>query len=306
MEKYNDFLDTIKSENTRNAVLVILKKLERFIDGKNIKRIGNIPPEFVDLFLKKECSGKSETTISNTISRMKLIFSYYHNKEAVSHLSLNYVKQILEYKEPKYYTPSEIHCMIEDLLNFQDKVLILLTYLGLYDNNFNIIRNLRKDQYFDKKLYLEDKTIELSDYSANIIEKAIEETVVDKYIFSGNKVDETYRLRDDTPYIIKTKDRKGAADLVPVATIKKRFILIARYLDDEDITPVAIKNSRMIYDLVKLEFKENYGFDINQVELKNYMKDNNMKGTIEKINMSKKEIKKEIISDIIFRKDFFI
>lgn len=299
-------LSSIKSENTKNAILAINKKLEKFMESIDIKDIRELTSYDVDTFLKAEYTGKSETTVSNIISRIKILFSYFDNRAAVKHLSLHYFEEITQVKENEYLTPEEVYNIIESLLNYQDKALVLLTYIGLYDNDFNTIRHLRKDQFKDGILYLDNKTIKLNSYCKHIIENTIKEEQMEKYIFQEGRKSNPYKLNNDTPYILKSKLRKGSADILPSITLKKRFEIFGRYMGVNKLSAIMLKNSKQIYDIIKLEYEENLGMDINQIALKDYCKENFMTGQVEKLNMAKKKIKFKIIKEIIDGKTFFI
>ena len=299
------YLDKFKNDNSRKAAYSIIKKLGRYIeyDGNNIK---NLYPAEVDLFVKKECTGKSETTISNIVCRIKDICSFYDNEEASKHLSLTYVKGITEAKKNEYLTPYQVYELINKLINYQDKVLVLLIYLGLYDNDFETIKNLKSKQFNVDYLILEDgERIMLNDFCSNIISEAIKETTCEKYVFSHGRMANPYTLQS-SEYILKSRERTTNAEnsTVPTITLKKRFESFAKYTGIDGLSPVMLKNSKYIYDLVKLEFDENLGLNINQIELMNYCKENDMRGSIGKLNLSKKEIKDKIIKEIIEGKDF--
>lgn len=312
------YLDKFTSDNTRNGAITVVKKMDAYITylidkfdynlvEHDLSSIQQFEADDVDLFIKRECSGKSETTISNTASILKDMFSFFNNESATYHLSLAYVRTITEVKENKYLTPCEIYECIEQLKNYQDKVLLLFCYLGLYDNGFETIRHIRKENFKpDNTLELDDgRVIELSDYSAEIIYGAIKETSCEKYVFSEGRAASPYKLNNDTPYIIKSKERKGAKEIVTQATLKKRFELISRVVEREEINPVTVKNSKVIYDMVKLEYDNNLGMDINQLVLKEICKEANVRGTIEKLNMSKKKLKSKIIKEIVDGKVVF-
>lgn len=306
VKNYENYIEKFKTENTKTAAISLINKMDRYIKG-DLEYIKKISPEEIDLFMIAECTGKSETTISNVISRVKDLCVFFGNKEASSHLTLSYVKEKTHFKETKLLSPAEIQKAIESLVNFQDKVLLLFTYIGLYDNDFETIRHLRKDQFKpNHTLELDNgEVIKFNKYCADIVYGAIKEETNEKNVVSEGRETKPYLLNNDTPYIIKTKLRKGGADIVPAATLKKRFTQIAKVAEDNRIIPVNVKNSKFIYDLVKLEYEQNFGMDINQLELKQYCKDNEMKGTIEKLNMSKKEMKTQILEEIVKKQIFF-
>lgn len=297
-----EYLSKFTSENTKKAALTLLKKLARYIEN-DLENVRFIEKFKIDMFIKKELNGKSESTISNTISRLKDLCSFYNN-DAASHLTLDYVKSITKAKTVNYLTPYQVYRAIEDLLNYQDKALVLLCYLGCYDNEFKTIRNLREDQFKGDYLLLDNgKKIMLNQYCSNIINKAIKEYSVRKYTFLDKFEEVVYELKY-TGYIIKAGDRRDYSyDVVANSTLRNRFQTFAKAIGIEDFSAVMLKNSKYLYDLVKLECTTNFGFDINQDILAEYCKDNNMKGSIAKLNISKREIKFKIIEEIANKQD---
>ena len=55
-----------------------------------------------------------------------------------------------------------------------------------------------------------------------------------------------------------------------------------------------------------MEYETNDGIEINQIELKNILKENNVKGMIKQLNMVKKIMRLKIMNEIINGKAFFI
>lgn len=297
------YLDKFTSENSKKSATSLLRKLSKYIQN-DLENIRFIKKREIDMFVKKELNGKSESTISNTISRLKDLCNSYNNDSA-SHLTLDYVKSITQAKSFNYFTPFQMYKIIEDLLNYQDKALVLLCYLGCYDNDFTTIRNLREDQFKGDHLLLDNGTrIELNSYCSQVISRAIAEDSAYKYLFLDRFEESTYDLRS-TGYIIKALDKSNTIgnDVVASSTLKNRFQTFAKATGVKDLTAVAIKNSKYLYDLVKLECDTNFGFDINQEILLEYCKDHKMKGSLTKLNMSKKEIKFKIIEEIAKKQD---
>lgn len=304
----NEYLQSIENNNSRKSAESLIKKLKAFYrlnnDNDLEMKIKTTDSAMVELFLKKECEGKSETTISNTINQVKKIFKFYNNNEAIQDFNLMYIKKQVNHKNSLYYTPNEVKNIINNTINFQDKALILLTYLGLYDNNFNAIRNLKKEYFYEdeRKIVIpagaETKIINLTNYATRIVKGAIDENFMEKYNTKAERRSSPYALKDGE-YIFKNKDRAGALDKIGTMTLKKRIEAIKNYIGDENLSPVTLKNSKNIYDLVNLEYKYNFGMDINQLELRQYMKDNQLRGSIELLNISKKNIKDRIIKEIV-------
>ena len=305
--KYKSYLDTIKGAGTKTAATTLLKKLECYTDEHNISDIQSMKRDDVDNFLKEDLKGKSPTTIGNTISRIKHLFAFYGCEEETGHLNLYYVKGITNTKEIKYLTPGQVYNLIESLINYQDKALVLMCYMDLYDKDFETIRNAKRDNFKGNKLYLDnDRCIKLNDYCSFIIQKAIEEDVMEKYIFQDGRNVKPYNINTSSPYILTSKERKGKAEILPSITLKKRFEVFAKHSNIDKLSAVMLKNSRIVYEMIKREYEENFGFDINQLEIKNHFKENNIIGQVEVLNMRKKEMKSKIINEIITGKTVFI
>lgn len=298
-----EYLRKFKSENTKAAAMTLIKKLGRYIND-DLNNIKDIKKYEIDMFIKKEMEGKSETTISNTVSRLKDLCSFYGN-ESAQHLNLNYVKEITQAKKSVYLSPYEIYRVIENLINWQDKALLLLAYIGLYDNDFKTIKSLRVDQFKGDRIELDDgRVIELNEYCSNIISNAIKEESAYKYMFITDRIEEAVYDLKITPYIIRTGDRTHSeSEMVSTSALIKKFKVFGKATDVENLSVTMIKNSEFLYRLVKLEVETNFGLDINQVELSNYCKENNLRGSIGKLNLSKKEMKYKIMSEILSGKD---
>lgn len=308
MNRIRDFLKDIENDNSRIALASLIDKLNNYMEIKD-SNIYNMDREDLDLFIKRELGGKSNTTIASTISRLKKLFKGIDKSEIVEGLNLNYVKSITEVKRDLYLTPEEVYKMIEELINYQDKALVLLCYMGLYDNNFDTISHLKTKQidFKNKVIKLNNgKEIKLNGYCLDILEKAAKEDEVEKYIFQENRRSTSYKLNTESEYFLKSKKRQGGVDVLPPITLKKKIELYGRWVGIEKLTPISLKNSRVIYDIVKLEYETNCGLEINQLELKNILKENNIPGTIEQLNMSKKVLRMKIIKEIIEGKTWFI
>lgn len=302
-------LNGIQSKNTQNGVITIIKKMEDFFDSE--KRIEDVEMEELIEFISEKYEGKSETTISNTISRIKIIFRYFDLGDKIKDLKLTAIKGQLKTKQGSYFTPSEIYKVIESVENYQEKALVLLVYMGLYDDNFEAIRSIKRDNIIKNKLIVEvenekNREIELNDYEAQVLKRCSVEEENVKYTLNSDYKVEGYAL-SDTPYLFRTKKRVGGEESkVSIPTMKKRVELIGNVAEVEGFTVMSIKNSRLIYDLVRMEFEENYGEEINQVALKDHMKDEHIKGCIEQLNVVKKSMRMKILRDIIKENDWFI
>ena len=114
------------------------------------------------------------------------------------------------------------------------------------------------------------------------------------------------RIRDRNGYLIRgVASTKSNNPMTSATALKKKFTLFSKFLDVQGFTPVNIKNSKTLYDLIALELKFNDGFDINQRALRDFMEENNKKGSIEHLNMHKKSMKDKFLFDIIEHNNTF-
>lgn len=303
----NRYINSISNENTKKAFITIAQKIEEYAKRKN-KDFLDFNKDDIDDLIKTQYKKASETTLANLISQLKNFYKFYGKSNIVNHLNLNYVKSIAPYRKHEFFTPEQIYNFIERLHNFQDKALVALTYIGLYDENFETIRHLKESQIHEGYIDVKGKKIEISPYIYNILMKAMMETVAYKYIDQFPK-DENAKviLKENTGYLLRAKKIKNSTqDVISLVSIKKKFVAYAKFLGEENFTPITVKNSKTLYDLVKLELELNSGFDINQIELKRICKEENKKACVEQLNVSKKEIKNKIIKDILLNKDVFI
>lgn len=303
----NRYINSISNENTKKAFITIAQKIEEYAKRKN-KDFLNFNKDDIDDLIKTQYKNASETTLANLISQLKNFYKFYGKSNIVNHLNLNYVKNITPYRKHEFFTPEQIYNFIERLHNFQDKALVALTYIGLYDENFETIRHLKESQIHKGYIDVKGKKIEISPYIYNILMKAMMETVAYKYIEQFPKDEKAKAiLKENTGYLLRAKKIKNSTqNVISLISIKKKFVAYAKFLGEENFTPTTVKNSKTLYDLVKLELELNSGFDINQIELKRICKEENKKACVEQLNVSKKEIKNKIIKDILLNKDVFI
>lgn len=307
------YIETIENENTRKAALVVIKKLDKYIEQINeatetkILCVGDLKDYDVESFIKNNSVGKSNTSILNTIAIIKRLLKHYNNEVAAKDLNLNYIRSLIEVRKTQLLTPYEVYLAIAKVENYQEKALILLIYMGLYDKQFDTIRNIKISDINKYTLKLKDgRIIELNQYCADILKLAAQEKTMVKYSEKSVSYTTPYTL-SDSEYLLRTKARKGGNQgMISIPSLSKRMELISRVVGDDRLTTVNLKQSKVVYDLIKLEFEQNLGEDINQIFLAEYLKENNVSGAIGYLNLYKKELKTKIIEEIIKGKTAFI
>lgn len=304
MKTIHTYLQSMKNENTRKANTALVVKLEDFC-GTIGTTIETLSAKDLEEFLKINYTNSIVSSVYSTVSRLKKIFTYLENKECLETLNFSFTEQYLKPKRDRLYTPKEIVDRIDSLLNTQDKCIVLFCYLGLYDSNFETIRNLKETDLKGDTLYLPNgKKIKLSSYAKNIVKEAILENTYESYYPNNSGEYVTYELKPNTSHIIKGINASKTRDIVSAILVKKRIATFADFLGDKDFTPVAIKNSKTVYDFVYKEYSENNGNEINQLVLIDYCKENNIVGCIEHLNVIKKLMRADILNEIENNDDF--
>lgn len=298
MKKY---LDSIKNISTKKSIMITLTQLEDYSNKIN-KDFKSFDSNDIDGFIEDTFKNYSLISGIRKASSLKSIYKYLNSNEA-NHLTKHYLKTRFNFKDEKLYTPFEIFNIIESLKNAQDKCLVLLLYLGLYDSGFTIIRNLKESDLKGNVLYLDNcRHITLSDYSANIIREAINEKSYLLYDTGDNSIAIPKELNPNTNHIIKSINNSKSSEIVSSIFISKRIETFADYIEDVDFTPVAIKNSKTIYDLIYIEYLQDK--TLLYEECLKYFKDNNITGSLTQLRLIKKNYDESITEEIKENKDF--
>ena len=301
MNEMELYLNSISNANTRKAITLIYNKLLIF-SNKNKKRVDAFSKNELLVFLDENYHGKSETTIANAIIGLKKLYKAAGKGSVLQDVSLLTVRDRLEAKTKKVFTPREVQDIVEGLKNYQDKALVCLIYSAcMYDDEFKIIRNIKEMDIYRDKIITGGKEYKINDYVYDILCRAKEEIMYETYDNT-----EDFNLRDRNGYLLRGRDsvKPVRTEVLSAITLKKRFKTFADWANEPDFTPTNIKNSRIIYDLAKLEFETNSGMDINQQALVDHTKEIlQQKGCVERINLSKKTAKDKIFEQIINNED---
>lgn len=301
MGKIAEFINEIENVNTKKALNLVYRKLNTFAET-NQKTVENLTEEEIRKFLLQVYAGKSETTISNAIASIKRCFKAIGKSEVVANINYINLKKDIFYKKDIYFTPTEVYEIVENLLNYQDKALVLLVYAcDLYDENFETIIHLKEHQIKEDHIEIKNRKIYFNEYVGAIFHMAKEEMVYEKY---NNSLESSITLRPKNGYFMRGQvSLKSDNPFVSTIMLKKRFKTYSDYLEIEGLTPINLKNSKLVYDLAKMELEYNDGIDINQLTLKNYIKDTKKTCCIERVNMGKKSMKERIFEEIIKKED---
>ena len=288
------FLATIENPNSKTAYDSLFNSLLLYCSRVN-KDLDTFTKADIDDFFKKSYPTVTVTTISNRMSQTKKLFkSNILNKGSiVSHLSLSYISNIVNIKECKIYTPQELLQAIDKLKNPMDKALIILIYHGFYNKDFETIINLRRDDVGDDYVLKGTEKITLPKYCMDILKSAAEQEIYERY-----DIDEKAPLSYGSPYLIRCLHHSSRRGKVSCIFLRKKMASLAEYLEDEDFSAVAIKNSKHAYQFIRGELGNGFSDRTPILELKDYCIRNGIKMYVERISIAKEKIKDQIICEI--------
>lgn len=294
MENFYKLLSNTNSKNTFATLMNKIKDYERKIQ-KNYKNFNE--NDYLNFFLENY-SNLTSATICNAITMLRKACRYENID--LDFLNIKFLRNNgMQMKEQNYFSPSEIKEIVDSLLNAQDKALVMLTYIGFYNEDFYTLRNLKRSQIqFDKVVFDNGVEIEVSSYLEEILLDAKLEEF--NYKYTGDL--DTYDL-NDSPYLFRGRTSKNKDKLSSV-TLKKRFKMISDYLGIENFTAVKVKHSGTLYNLVKYEMKRKTF--LKRHEIRDYCVINDIKAGIETLEKALKDIREKIEDDILNEKDNFI
>ena len=203
------------SDSIVKAYLVVFKKIKELEEqlGKDAKDFN-----LLELHVMLKClSSKSYHSINVKWCLMKNYIKYYGNSYP-DRITQDDIKLYIdtEENENRYISRKDLEKAVNNLENPQDRVMLLLLFEGVYDSTCKQLLNLRVDQINtkDKEIYLEDRTIKISDFTNEEIKVSLKTSLFYKL---GNCGDyplssEVYKLNTDSPYIIRTKPSKRTKD----------------------------------------------------------------------------------------------
>lgn len=292
-----NFYKLLSNSNSKNTFATLMNKMENY-ERKINKTYKNFDKnDYLNFFLEYY-SNLTSATICNAITMLRKACKYENID--LDFLNIKFLRNNgLKMKKQNYYSPSEIKEIVDSLLNAQDKALVMLTYIGFYDEDFKTLKNLRRSQIqFDKIIFDDGTEFEVSSYLEDILLDA----TLEEFNYKYNGELDTYDL-NDSPYLFRGRASKNKEVLSSV-TLKKRFKMINDYLGLENFTAIKVKHSGTLYELVKYEMKRKE--NLKRHDIRNFCVINGVKAGIETLETALKEMREKIQNDILSEKDNFI
>ena len=298
MFEIEEFLNSLENENTRLSHKSVLNKLSLYCKENNYE-LHMLNENLIVDFLKQHYSNRARKTQCCAISTLNIFFKYLNNPFIMSKVNLAKLSETSSPIDTKVYSPIEIEYIINTLENEQDKALIcLLYYCNAWDKELNLIRNLKEEDISENSISLNGFKVSISDTVYNILLDACTNSTYLKY----NPTRELSIY--DSDYVIKTtRSTSKKDDRVALSTLKGRLNDIGKYIGSKGFTATAIKNSRLIYDIIRYEYDYNAGKDLTASQIKELFCGTSYKFSVESINPVKKKFKSKILSQITGNRD---
>ncbi|MGK4040850.1 hypothetical protein AB0Y20_01015 [Heyndrickxia oleronia] len=165
-------------------------------------------------------------------------------------------QQFVDENIVQFISKSELDYMVKRITNYQDKIIPVLLFNGVYGTQSSEIRNIQRkhlEEIKNNKLTVYDdvkgaREIELEDYVIQMMWKALEEERYDLNNGLG-----TDRFTDfpliESDYVIKPvkKGRALAGQRASQMLVIQRFEDIKEWFEYPDISPKSINRSGMLY-----------------------------------------------------------
>lgn len=183
-----EFFKYLSNTNSQQTFLTLKSKIENY-EREIQKKYLDFSEKDIINFFKKHYNNKKPATVCNAITMIRKLFNFYNKN--LDFLKIQFLKDNgLNVSVQEYFSPSELKELTDSLQNAQDQALVMLIYNGLYDNDFQTIRNLKKDFIYE----IQDSKFKISPYLEGILfDASLEE-------FNYNLEGKTYDL-NDTDYL---------------------------------------------------------------------------------------------------------
>ena len=193
--------------------------------------------------------------------------------------SRDYADRYIHVNDELVLTKSEVKSVCNALVNYTDKFLVYMLFMGL---KINEVRNIKVSDVADDYSYIKvgNKNILLDDYAKRITRLAIKQDVYYKLL----NVNADLRARDyfefnmSSPYLIKSlPSKRNGNGMNPVAltTLQRRLIKLSENFEGTArLNEESLNTSKILYDMFELHVNNNIDWHIPNIE--EYLRVNNI------------------------------
>ena len=193
--------------------------------------------------------------------------------------SRDYTDRYIHVDDELVLTKSEVKSVCNALVNYTDKFLVYMLFMGL---KINEVRNIKVSDVAADYSYIKvgNKNILLDDYAKRITRLAIKQDVYYKLL----NVNADLRARDyfefnmSSPYVIKSlPSKRNGNGMNPVAltTLQRRLIKLSENFEGvARLNEESLNTSKILYDMFELHVENNVEWTIPKIN--EYFKINNI------------------------------
>ena len=193
--------------------------------------------------------------------------------------SRDYADRYIHVDDELVLTKSEVKSVCNALVNYTDKFLVYMLFMGL---KINEVRNIKVSDVADDYSYIKvgNKNVLLDDYAKRITRLAIKQDVYYKLL----NVNADLRARDyfefnmSSPYVIKSlPSKRNGNGMNPVAltTLQRRLIKLSENFEGTArLNEESLRTSGLLYDMFELHV--NNGVEWHIPEIEKYLRVNNI------------------------------
>lgn len=257
LEKYiNNLKTSYVSPSTLNSTKNLLNKMNLFFLESNYSLSDFNDIETIISFFSS-LGLKSKNSLAVNLSIFKKFYNYLITQEIVSAPFTVKIKDlehlVLEFNNIKYVTKDELYDLMSQLKNSQDKVILLLSYLGLTGKEASDVRLLKiSDIDFKNNIIKLDDRIFKFDYRDSLILKAaISESEYEYY----TKNESSCLIRTNEPLVKSDYLVQGVKNIngpLSYNSFKSRYVEYNNCLKS-NLSPISLKNSMIAENIIKLQ-----------------------------------------------------
>lgn len=248
--------------------------------------------------LIKYCKKYLITKNNYSIDKIKEIL-FYTNSEIRKRGSC----KVLNYKQFEYsestldniFSKSELNDCVDQLENAQDQAMVYCLFFGIYGKKAEEIINLKISQVDlkNKKIYLQNRIIEMDDLFVDIMSSALEQEIYCPIYIQGEKRYSEFKFNMNSEYVFKVKGNKKNNNGLGTFSYEgfKTRIKKIRDISEKNFTPETLVKSGIIYNLIK-----EFSVEGNYKKITKWVEDNNIRANSYKLTLLYKEF--------IMKKDF--
>lgn len=224
-KEYRDGFMEGLSESVKKSFKLLFKKIDNYEKEVN-KAFEDFTEEDFNEFVRKELIGKSA---NSTVVKVSLLKKYTESidkyfiklrRNDVIEMVNEHLKEKEEVKdedkELKYVDWNELKNNLYKVENDVDKAIICLLRCGVSGDKFTELANLKTNDIDleNKKIYLEDRTIDIDDYVAAILEDAIKQRTYVVMLHDEEKMPKVteYDFNMKCEYLLKQRRIKSNND----------------------------------------------------------------------------------------------